>query len=197
MVHFLKGICLALLMSAVLYSAPATAQIGVASVVKQEVRGTIRGNTRVLRVGTSVFQNEVIATGDTSSAQLLFRDETSLTIGSNAQLVLDRFVYDPRSKSGDVVVSVAKGAFRFVTGSADPRSYKIKTPVASIGIRGTIFEAYIDALGNLFLVVVEGVVDVITATGQTITLKAGEYATISVTGGITGPGTLDGSDSEP
>lgn len=192
MVRFLKGFWLAVLMTAVFFTAPASAQIGVASVVKQKVSGTIGGRTRVLQVGTNIFQNEVIDTGDTSSAQLLFRDETSLTIGSNAQLVLDRFVYDPRSKRGDVVVSVAKGAFRFVTGSADPRSYKIKTPVASIGIRGTIFEAYIDALGNLFIVVIEGAVDLITATGKTISLKAGEYATVSVTDGITGPGTWTG-----
>ncbi len=192
MARFLIWPWLALLLAVVPFAAPAAAQIGVASVVKHQVNGTVGGRTRVLQVGTSVFQNEVITTGDASSAQLLFRDETSLTLGANAELTLDRFVYNPASKTGDIAISVTKGAFRFITGSADPRGYKINTPVASIGIRGTIIEAYLDAAGNLFIVVVEGTILVTTADGQTITVEAGEFLSVSATGGVTGPGTWTG-----
>ncbi|MHA1164150.1 MAG: FecR family protein [Alphaproteobacteria bacterium] len=162
-------------------------RIGVAAVVKNEVNGSAAGNNRVIKVGAGVFQNEVITTGAKSSAQLLFRDETSLTIGASARLTLDRFVYNPNRKTGDVVVNVVQGAFRFVSGSAGPGSYKIKTPVASIGLRGTIVEGYVSPDGSLFLVIVEGSVIVTTADGTTVTLTAGQYITVSSSGAVTGP----------
>jgi len=163
------------------------ARIGVAAVVKNTVSGSTGGQTRVINVGAGVFQNEVITTGAASSAQLLFRDETSLTIGASARLTLDRFVYNPSRKTGDIVVNVVQGAFRFVSGSAGPGSYKIKTRVASIGLRGTIVEGYVSPGGGLLLVIVEGSVIVRTANGTTITLGAGQYVTISSTGVVTGP----------
>lgn len=163
------------------------ARIGVASVVKNTVNGSNGGNTRVINVGAGVFQNELISTGAESSAQLLFRDETSLTIGANARLTLDRFVYNPNRKTGDVVVNVLQGTFRFVSGSAVPGSYKIKTPVASIGLRGTVVEGFVGADGSLLLVIVQGSVVVTTADGTVITLNAGQYITVSSSGAVTGP----------
>ena len=187
-------ICFCLLVAVSLVPETAWAEIGVASVVKNEVNGSVGGRTRVLRVGTSVFRNEVITTGANSSTQLLFRDETSLTLGADAKLVLDRFVYDPKAKSGDIAISIAQGAFRFVTGSADPRSYKIKTPVATLGIRGTIVEGYLSPLtGNVIIVVVEGAVEVTLANGTTVTLVAGQSLTINSNGTVgSGPETWTG-----
>ncbi len=163
------------------------ARIGVASVVKNDVSGSSGGKARVINVGSGVFQNEIIATGPASSAQLLFRDETSLTIGAKSRLTLDRFVYNPATKSGDVVVNALQGTFRFVSGSAKPGGYTIKTPVATVGLRGTIVEGYIASDGSLVLVVVEGSVVVTTADGTTVTLRAGQFITVSSAGVIGGP----------
>ncbi|MDA7946771.1 MAG: FecR domain-containing protein [Hyphomicrobiaceae bacterium] len=163
------------------------ARIGVASVVKNDVSGSAGGRVRVIKVGSGVFQNEVIATGAASSAQLLFRDETSLTIGANSRLTLDRFVYNPSTRTGDVVVNALQGTFRFVSGSAKPGGYTIKTPVATVGLRGTIVEGYIASDGSLILVVVEGSVVATTTNGQTVTLQAGQFITVSATGVIGGP----------
>ncbi len=163
------------------------ARIGVASVVKNDVSGSVGGRVRVINVGSGVFQNEIIATGAASSAQLLFRDETSLTIGANSRLTLDRFVYNPATRSGDVVVNALQGTFRFVSGSAKPGGYTIRTPVATVGLRGTIVEGYIGSDGSLVLVVVEGSVIVTTADGTTVTLQAGQFITVSSTGVIGGP----------
>ncbi len=178
------GMALALLFGA---SQSHAARIGVASVVKNTDNGSNGGSTRVINVGTGIFHNEVISTGAESSAQLLFRDETSLTIGANARLTLDRFVYNPNRKTGDVVVNILQGTFRFVSGSAVPGSYKIKTPVASIGLRGTVVEGFVSADGSLLLIIVQGSVVVTTADGTTITLKAGQYITVSSSGAVTGP----------
>jgi len=178
-----------MLIIALSFSAPdvQASRIGVAAVVKNSVNGSNGGQTRVIKVGNGVFSNEVITTGTKSSTQLLFRDETSLTIGASARLTLDRFVYNPNSKAGDVVVNVVQGAFRFVSGSARPGSYKIKTPVASIGLRGTIVEGYVSPTGSLLLVIVEGSVIVNSADGTTITLGAGQYITTSSSGELKGP----------
>lgn len=160
------------------------ARIGVASAVKNQVNGSVAG---VIHVGSGVVENEVISTGAESSTQLLFRDETSLTIGPTSRVTLDRFVYNPNTRAGDVVVNVFQGTFRFVSGSAKPGGYTIKTPVATVGLRGTVVEGFINALGELLLVVVEGFVDVTTTNGTTVTLRAGEFITVSRTGEITGP----------
>jgi hypothetical protein len=118
-------------------------KIGVASAVKNRVDGTIGGGTRPLAAGADVFAREVVRTGEQSTAQLLFLDETSLSIGPSSEVTLDRFVYDPNRNSGNVVLNATKGAFRFVSGSQQPSSYQIRTPVATIGVRGTIFDLYI------------------------------------------------------
>ncbi len=162
------------------------ARIGVASVVKNSVSGSNGGASRVINVGTGIFHNEMITSGAESSAQLLFRDETSMTIGANARVKLDKFVYDPNSKSGDVVVNVLQGTFRFVSGSVKPGGYTIKTPVATVGLRGTIVEGFMSA-NSLLLVIVEGSVVVTTANGTTVTLNAGQYITVASNGAVTGP----------
>src|SRR3546814_20762091 len=78
--------------------------------------------------------------------QLLLLDKTSFTVGSNARVKIDRFVYDPARNASSVSASVAKGAFRFMSGKSlkngRTRS-SIQTPVASIGIRGTIVEGVV------------------------------------------------------
>jgi hypothetical protein len=70
----------------------------------------------------------------------MLMDETIFTIGPDAALIIDEFVYDPETSAGKVTASVLKGAFRFVSGRVakdEPRNMSVKTPVRTIGIRGT------------------------------------------------------------
>ncbi len=127
--------------------APASAeQIGTASTVRNSVTGTVAGT---LRPGMGVHHREVISSEVGAEAQLIFRDETVFNVGSGASVMLDEFIYDPNRKTGTIVLDVTKGAFRFISGSAKSESYTIKTPVATIGVRGTIFTANI--LSDLFM----------------------------------------------
>lgn len=120
--------------------ATAAPKIGVAAAIANQVTGNVGGTTRPLTSGNEVFQDETIRTGDKANAQLLFVDETSLSVGPNSEVRLDRFVYDPTRRSGNVVLETGKGVFRFVSGNADPRSYQVKTPVATIGFRGSVVD---------------------------------------------------------
>ena len=121
---------------------------------------------------------------------MLFRDQTTLTIGADARVALDRFVYDPQSRTGDIVINIAEGAFRFVSGNAQSNSYKINTPSATIGVRGTIVIGSVNSsTGSVMVGCVEGSVIVTTPTG-TITLTPGTYITVSAAGVISGPFTI-------
>jgi hypothetical protein len=123
-------------------------KIGVASSVKNDVQ-RVGPTPSQISAGSSLIFNEHLRTGEASSAQLLFLDETSVSMGAQSDLVLDRFVYNPNRSTGNAVLSTARGAIRFVTGSQNPTNYTINTPVASIGVRGTIAEIFTYAASGL------------------------------------------------
>ena len=173
-------------------AAGAQQRIGVASMAKNEVAGTIAGQTRVIGTGAQIFQNEVVTTGANSSAQLLFRDQTTLTLGSNARMTLDRFVYNPSTRTGDIAIDVAEGAFRFMSGDAESQSYKIQTLTATTAVRGTIIAGYVSlATRQVVIILIEGSCDVSTPT-ETVSLSPGDYVVINADGSISGPFTWKG-----
>src|SRR5262249_55901054 len=127
--------------------------------------------------GDGVFQNEIIGTNDVSSSQLLFLDETTLTVGPNSNVTLDEFVYDPRPGASKVTMTIGKGVTRFVTGVLQSNSYEIRTPTATIGVRGTILLIFVgddgvtsvevqDGSAILTSLVVRGNANVIEKGGQ-------------------------------
>lgn len=94
---------------------------------------------RILRVGIDIQADEMITTRENDRAHIVFLDGTSLTVAPQAQLKIDRFVYDPTTKTGDIAITVAKGVFRVVGGRiSKSNDIKINTPSATIGIRGGI-----------------------------------------------------------
>src|SRR5262249_39992309 len=93
--------------------------------------------------GGDVFSGDHIHTGSSSNAQLTFLDQTNLTIGSQSDVVLDKFVYDPNRGAGDVAMTATQGALRFISGSQNPNTYKVDTPAATIVIRGTLTYSFI------------------------------------------------------
>jgi hypothetical protein len=131
---------------------PAAAQtVGVASATSGEPRGMPPAqNERVLRVGIDVFANERVRTGAGDRAHLVFRDGSALSVGANAEITIDRFVYDPATQNGDLAFTAARGAFRFVGGAISKKSeVKVTTPSANIGVRGGIATFEIGGNGSL------------------------------------------------
>ncbi len=155
----------------------AEAKIGVAAVVKNDVRG--KGGA--LAVGSSVFANERIKTGDAAAAQLMFADKTVLNMGPKAELLLDKYVYNPDRGTGQVVMSAVQGSMRFVTGAQNPTNYSIKTPVATLGIRGTIVDLQVSPL-ETFIGVLEGTLTIRMMDGSLMTVNAGQYVVIAANG---------------
>jgi hypothetical protein len=102
------------------------------------------GQRRTLTIGAAVVQNERVQTAVQGSARLKFRDDTTLNIGPNAAVTLDRFVYNPDATASQSVMTATRGAFRFATGKSDKGAYQINTPVATIGVRGTVIDFVIE-----------------------------------------------------
>ena len=90
-------------------------------------------------------------TGTNSAVGLVFIDDTTFSLGPQANAVLDEWTYDPASKEGSGVLTMIKGAFAFLTGDvakSGPDAMVIKTPTATIGIRGTNGAGRADDEGN-------------------------------------------------
>jgi hypothetical protein len=145
-------------------------RIGAASAVRNQVTASQGAQERRLATGNPVLQNDRIRTGVDSVAQLLFADQTTLSVGPRSEITLDRFVYDPNRSTGDVAVGLTTGALRFVSGQQDPRSYQVRTPVATIGVRGTIVD-FLFINGRMFAILDEGRAFFTLANGQVIELN--------------------------
>ncbi|MCW3849467.1 FecR family protein [Sphingomonas sp. LB-2] len=144
--HFLR---LALLAGVALAASPAAAQnVGVTAAVINDVRMTTQANATLHKaaVRERVALGNDVLTGKSSRAQILLLDRTTFTVGANARLRIDRFVYDPQRNSSSVGATVGRGAFRFMSGRPThnaPGQSNIRTPTASIGIRGTMIDGVV------------------------------------------------------
>ena len=148
--------------------------------------GTVGTETQALAPGAPIQFEQTVATEAGARLELLFLDDTKLTLGENAKLRIDRFVYAPRTTRTSVRLA-AVGAFRFVSGARGGDSdVAIVTPVATIGVRGTDFWAGpIDGAYGVLLL--EGAVDVANGAGSATLDEPGEGVNIA------GPGAAPGA----
>ncbi len=114
------------------------------------VSAAVRGTVQLARAGAvgrqiasaePIFLDDGITSGSRSGMQIILMDESVFTIGPDSDLEIDEFVYDPGEGTGSIVANFAKGTMRFVTGkiaAGKPENMKIKLPVGTIGIRGTV-----------------------------------------------------------
>ena len=124
--------------------AVAATKVGVNAAIRNKVE-TQTDTDKVLRPAVprgDVHLGDLVVSGQQSALQMLLLDQSVFTVGANARMKIDRFVYDPNKGTTDISASIAKGAFRFMSGRLIPGAGReaIRTPVATIGVRGTIVE---------------------------------------------------------
>ena len=131
-------------------AAQAQEAVGVNAAIRNSVRTQPAGESalRPAALRGQVRTGDVFVSGAQSQLQILLRDQSIFTVGSNARVTIDRFVIDTDRRAGGASASVARGAFRFVSGRGGARPGAVRTPVSSIGVRGTVVEAVVgpDAL---------------------------------------------------
>jgi len=172
---------------AVLAAGPLSAQtrVGEAAVVKNEVLRVAGPSTSRINVGDGLLRDEIVRTGLDSAARLVMSDSTNLSLGANASLKLDRTVFDDETHYRDVAVRLTSGAFRFVTGNSEKAAYKITTPLATIGVRGTTLDI-LSQRGQTIVNLQEGQASVCTINFECIQLlNPGDTAVITLSGGKT------------
>ena len=130
--------------------APADAQerIGRAAVIRNDV-SQIAPRVIKISTGDEIFRDETVRTAADSDAKFVLRDDTNLSLGPGSTLKLDRAVFSGETSAGDIAVKLTSGAFRFVTGHSTKESYKIVTPLATIGVRGTTLDFLIQRGRNV------------------------------------------------
>ena len=140
--------CLAL--SLLLVATAAVADIGSIT----EVTGTAiikRGSTSVtVSKGTAVEMNDRVEAKN-GEVKITFKDDTTVRVTASSALVIDDFVYDPKTKGGKLGLRAAEGTVRYVSGNIahnNPNSVNIKTPTAAIAVRGTDFVMAVDETGK-------------------------------------------------
>jgi hypothetical protein len=137
------GILAGLLVVGLLCGLPAQAQQTAGQVERQKgsASRSAAGDTSDLTQGGRVFVGDEISTGPGARLEIRFDDQSMLTLGENARITIDQFVYAPSGDSNQAL-NIVSGVFRFATGQIGkltPSNVAFTTPVAVVGIRGTIF----------------------------------------------------------
>jgi hypothetical protein len=101
------------------------------------LQAAVPGNAQA-KVDDFVYQGDVVQTGRDGKLGMAFADGTTFNISSNARMVLNEFIYDPKGTANSTLFSLSKGTFNFVAGKvAKTGNMRFDTAVATMGIRGT------------------------------------------------------------
>jgi hypothetical protein len=168
--------------AAIARAEPAT-KVGEAEVIRNDVVSVDGAALSPITVGDTVVRDEVVRTSADSDARIGLIDNTKLALGPNSTLKIDRAVYSDESRYRQIVINLTAGAFRFVTGNSDKKSYRIETPRASIGVRGTILDILISENKTL-VTLQDGQASVCAGTKCTQLLQRGHTANVTREGGI-------------
>src|ERR1700734_2379996 len=163
----------------------AQTRVGEAAVIQNQVVRVMGSASSQLSVGDGVLRDEIVRTGLDSAARLVMADNTNLSLGPNATIKLDRAVFNDEHSYRDIAVKLTAGAFRFVTGNSEKTAYKITTPLATIGVRGTILDI-LSQRGKTTVVLQEGASRVCATGGACTELThPGDTVVITSTAGKT------------
>ncbi len=115
--------------------------IGIVETALGELKVTrASGDQKKLSEGDSVYQGDILETGTDGAVGITFADGSTFSLGNEGRMVLDELIYDPATNEGSSLFSVVQGVFVFVSGeiaSDNPDAMIIRTPVSTLGIRGT------------------------------------------------------------
>jgi hypothetical protein len=138
---------------------------------------------RQLLVGHDVIRNEKINTQGAGQAQLLFTDQSTLTVTKNSEVVIDEFVFDPQKQAGNFTATLTTGLFRYVGGKISrQQDVTFKTPTGSVSVRGGIVLIKISG-DSITAILVHGDHMTVTVHGTSQSTSQPNTAIISTGGG--------------
>ena len=148
---------------------PINSHAGVGKVTEQTGPTEITRNKKSIpsSLNTGVEMNDTVSTAK-ARAELTFEDKTTVKLTEHSKMIIDDFVYDPKKGSGKLALNMALGTARYASGQIaknNPQQVAIKTPTASIAVRGTDFSMTVDELGRSLVVLLPSCDDKGCVTG--------------------------------
>jgi hypothetical protein len=145
-----------------LLSTPAFANIG--SITEFKGTGQIKRSTTTIPAakGSGIIKNDTVLTNSLGRFKITFVDNTTVNITENSRLVIDDFVYDGGKSKGKIGLKIALGTVRYASGNlgkGNPGGVNIRTPTATIGVRGTDFVMTVDEIGRTMIVLLPSCFD--------------------------------------
>jgi len=146
-----------LLAACILIPSIAEANIGTVSSLAGDHAQLERAKSKsALTRNSGILSNDLVIVGSNTTAELKFVDNTNVKITANSRLLIDDFVYDPKNAdAGKLGLKVALGSVRYASGQIaknNPQQVNIKTPTATIAVRGTDFSMTVDEAGRSMVV---------------------------------------------
>ena len=139
--------------------------------------------------GEEVISKDDLRTGE-GRLQVRFRDDSKLRMTEHTRIVIDNMVFDDDPSKSALAMTFAQGTARFISGQlgkVDKENIRLKTPTASIGIRGTDFTVTVDEFGKTLVVLLpdvngisSGEIIVSTMTGEVTLNKPFQSTTVDV-----------------
>lgn len=133
--------------------------VGKAVRIVDSVQAKLGSASRVLAKSDPVHASERLSASSNSHGEFRLNDNSKIIVGPGSTISLDDFVVS-RTGVSSGTLNVVKGAFRFASGRAKKGTYRIKTPLATIGIRGTRFDVYVKPNGETDVVHFSGRIEV-------------------------------------
>lgn len=151
----MRVLLLALLLT---LTCPSWAGIGTVSETKGTACEVERNKKKLSGIkGADIESMDTYTTGACSS-NITFKDDTKVKITENSRLLIDDFVFDPKaSDAGKLALKVGMGTVRYASGQIaknNPQQVNIKTPTATVAVRGTDFTMTVDETGESLVVLV-------------------------------------------
>ena len=141
-------LAMAILVSSAVPSLAEQDPVGITGAVNPQAVGQApSGPIEQLAIGQNVVRNEKISTFNKGQVQLIFADQSTLTLAENSEIVIDEFVYDPNKQAGNMTATVTTGVLRYVGGKISKKNdVSFLTPSGVVTVRGGI--ALIKVTGN-------------------------------------------------
>ena len=153
-----------------------------------------QGEVRIAKTGDKIYLNDKIQTDSQGKTQILLKDQMTISLGPNSQMVVDKFVYDPKEKSkNELSTQIKQGAFKFISGkiaSDNKDAMKVSTPKATIAIRGTGVAGEVQPTGTDTIVLLDGQIGVTSNTDSKTTqniAQSGYGVTVNPNGLVSQP----------
>jgi len=164
-----RGVCVSAAVILTLAMGPSLAAGPSGTVLAVVQAANIDGATgkTVIQPEQPVYSGDRVETDANGSAQIKFRDNTKLVVGPNSSMVIDAFVFSDNNTARQVSIEVLKGSLRFMTGTSPKDAYSIKTPTATIAVRGTEFDVAIENGGATRVANFEGETHICPRAGAT------------------------------